>query len=498
MHRALRVRLAAMAAERPVVLLLDDLHWADDASLEAIAALMRRGPAAPVLLAGAFRPGQAPPLLSAALAVSTVERIELGQLGDTAALELLGGRGDAEILRHGGGNPFYLEQLARGGVALARPAGAAVGRRARRRRGVADRGAERAVRAASAPCCAARRSPASRSSPTSRPRSPASIPPTGSTRSTSWSRTTSCAPPTSRAASPSATRSSAARSTSRSPAGRAWPATRGPSRRCGPAAPPPRSCAHHVEHAAARGDETAIAQLTAAGAEAAARAPAAAARWYEAALRILPAGDPAREVELRVALAAALRSAGELERSRTDGARGDRAAARRRRRAPGGADGAVRGRRALARPPRRRARAPRARVGGAARPLRRRRGRAPGRAGGRRAVRDGPRRRRSARPRRAGHGAGGGRPGAARARRLRRLPVRGRRRQRRGRARAPRRRAGSAWTASPTPSWRRGWRRSTTWAGRRTTSSAGTTRSATSTAGSPSPAPPARAACSSR
>ena len=47
MHRALRVRLAAMAAERPVVLVLDDLHWADDASLEAIAALMRRGPPRP-------------------------------------------------------------------------------------------------------------------------------------------------------------------------------------------------------------------------------------------------------------------------------------------------------------------------------------------------------------------------------------------------------------------------------------------------------------------
>ena len=46
-------------------------------------------------------------------------------------------------------------------------------------------------------------------------------------------------------------------------------------------------------------------------------APAAAARWYEAALRLLPGGDAERQVEVRVALASALRSLGELERCRT-------------------------------------------------------------------------------------------------------------------------------------------------------------------------------------
>ena len=64
------------------------------------------------------------------------------------------------------------------------------------------------------------------------------------------------------------------------------------------------------------GDEDAIALLTAAAADGAARAPAAAARWYEAALRLLPGDDAAREVEMRVALAASLRPAGDLERSR--------------------------------------------------------------------------------------------------------------------------------------------------------------------------------------
>ena len=50
--------------------------------------------------------------------------------------------------------------------------------------------------------------------------------------------------------------------------------------------------AHHVEQSAGQGDEEAIEVLLEAGAATAPRAPAAAARWFEAALRLLPAGDP--------------------------------------------------------------------------------------------------------------------------------------------------------------------------------------------------------------
>ena len=66
--------------------------------------------------------------------------------------------------------------------------------------------------------------------------------------------------------------------------------------------------AHHVERCAAQGDEAAIALLSAAGAATAARAPATAARWFEAALRLLPGADIERQVELRVSLASAQRS----------------------------------------------------------------------------------------------------------------------------------------------------------------------------------------------
>jgi ATP/maltotriose-dependent transcriptional regulator MalT len=52
--------------------------------------------------------------------------------------------------------------------------------------------------------------------------------------------------------------------------------------------------------------------LLAAGEQTAPTAPAAAARWFQAALRLLAAGDDARQVDVRVALASAQRSLGEL------------------------------------------------------------------------------------------------------------------------------------------------------------------------------------------
>jgi DNA-binding CsgD family transcriptional regulator len=74
--------------------------------------------------------------------------------------------------------------------------------------------------------------------------------------------------------------------------------------------------AHHVEQAASQGDEEAIALLLHAGVATAPRAPAAAAHWFEAAIRLLPGDDAERQVDVRVALARALRSLGDLERCR--------------------------------------------------------------------------------------------------------------------------------------------------------------------------------------
>jgi ATP/maltotriose-dependent transcriptional regulator MalT len=120
-HRAVRALLEHLAEARPLVLVLDDLHWADSASVELLGALLRRPPAAAVLMALALRPRQTPERLSAALErahrAGALARIELGALTPGEARELLGETvsiADATVLyAESGGNPFYLEQLAR-------------------------------------------------------------------------------------------------------------------------------------------------------------------------------------------------------------------------------------------------------------------------------------------------------------------------------------------------------------------------------------------------
>jgi DNA-binding CsgD family transcriptional regulator/tetratricopeptide (TPR) repeat protein len=128
-HRAVGALLERLAAPRPAVLILDDLHWADDASLELVSYLLRRPPRAPLLVALAHRPGQASPGLIAALdravGEGLCERIALEPLGPRDARELLGSGVDdrraEQLQRETGGNPFYLRQLARS-AAPPRPA----------------------------------------------------------------------------------------------------------------------------------------------------------------------------------------------------------------------------------------------------------------------------------------------------------------------------------------------------------------------------------------
>ena len=58
-HRAVRALLEELGRERPLALLLDDLHWADEASLELVLHLLRRPPESAQLLVFAARPGDA-------------------------------------------------------------------------------------------------------------------------------------------------------------------------------------------------------------------------------------------------------------------------------------------------------------------------------------------------------------------------------------------------------------------------------------------------------
>ena len=128
-HRAVRVLLEQLAATKPLVLVLDDFHWADAASIDLLVALLRRPPDAGVLIATAARPRQLEPRLTAGLDRAQrdelLARFELDALTPDEASELLGRRDDA-LYEESGGNPFYLEQLARAPAAGSPAAGGEV------------------------------------------------------------------------------------------------------------------------------------------------------------------------------------------------------------------------------------------------------------------------------------------------------------------------------------------------------------------------------------
>ncbi len=117
-HHAIRELLELLASRRPVVVALDDVHWADAASVEVTAALLHRfrGP-----LLGAFATRQRPTRLGAVLDTlarsGDGERIDLTPLTAAEADALMEPSLDVErrtrLYRQSGGNPFYLEQLSR-------------------------------------------------------------------------------------------------------------------------------------------------------------------------------------------------------------------------------------------------------------------------------------------------------------------------------------------------------------------------------------------------
>ena len=118
-YRAMRRLLEDLADPHGLVLILDDVHWADNASVELLDHLVRHPPRGRVLVAIAYRPAQASARLAALLgsAAGPGREVPVGPLTLAEAEELLGpglSRSRCQALHEAsGGNPFYLEALAR-------------------------------------------------------------------------------------------------------------------------------------------------------------------------------------------------------------------------------------------------------------------------------------------------------------------------------------------------------------------------------------------------
>jgi DNA-binding winged helix-turn-helix (wHTH) protein len=132
---ALRRALARAVSRAPLVVLLDDLHEADEASIALLDTLLPDLAAHPILVVGTLRPEETSARARVAAAFARlarrpqVERVAIAPLG-TAEVAVLAARLAGEPLRDGdaerlaaltAGNPLWVEEALRG--ALAREAG---------------------------------------------------------------------------------------------------------------------------------------------------------------------------------------------------------------------------------------------------------------------------------------------------------------------------------------------------------------------------------------
>ncbi len=323
-HRAVRALLEALAAVRPLVVTLDDLHWADDASLELVAHLLRRPPRGPLVLALAFRPAPVRSLLAGALGTAerdgTVTERPLAALTRAEADALLGdgvpGPVRGAIFDEGGGNPFFLEQLAREHFAGRRAASVAVEPPAPGVPRAVARALEQEIAALSDAGRALAQGAAVAGDPVDLDLAASAagldepLPALDELLAGALLSPTSV-PRRYRFRHPlvrHAIYESASEGWRLAAHGRAAAALAG-------RGAPPGARAHHLERCARPGDVEALSVLVEAGRAASARAPSTAADWFGAALRLLPvnAETTFQRLELLIGLAQALAATGQLE-----------------------------------------------------------------------------------------------------------------------------------------------------------------------------------------
>jgi hypothetical protein len=113
--------LRRAAADAPVVVVLDDLHWADESTVELLRFVTRQPQPGALLLVGAYRPHEPLPGIAAALAdlATTAELVPLSGLSVAEVADLVRAVAGAAAPEHwarlvherSGGHPFYAREL---------------------------------------------------------------------------------------------------------------------------------------------------------------------------------------------------------------------------------------------------------------------------------------------------------------------------------------------------------------------------------------------------
>jgi tetratricopeptide (TPR) repeat protein len=111
--------LRRLAAGRPVLVVLDDLQWADEPSLRLLGFLARALAAEPMALLGAYRDTEASPELrtiagqAQQLALAGLTQDGVGELARELAGTPLPPQVTAQLWERSGGNPFFVRELIR-------------------------------------------------------------------------------------------------------------------------------------------------------------------------------------------------------------------------------------------------------------------------------------------------------------------------------------------------------------------------------------------------
>ncbi len=115
---ALRQMCLSGSRRRPIVFVIEDLHWIDATSEECFASLMESMAAAPAMILATYRPGYRPPWVDRAYAT----QVALPPLTPEASLTVVRSvlqqddvpdRLARVIVQRAEGNPFFIEELAR-------------------------------------------------------------------------------------------------------------------------------------------------------------------------------------------------------------------------------------------------------------------------------------------------------------------------------------------------------------------------------------------------